>query len=164
MRRLDQEAGLTFISLNFRYFDAAANRSSYLLCIGDEIVRNLLLGDEGIGICIGKFYARKSIMPRRTVGYQRVPSFGAPAFCNAVPLEDDMRHAAFAQMLAHRQPGLATAHNDRFNFFNGHVADLFPAQQGTLRTRGISAFQSMGVAGSGELCFHGAMLSLGLNV
>jgi hypothetical protein len=64
-------------------------------------------------------------MPRRTVGYQRVPSFGTPAFGNAMPLKDDMRHVAFAQMLAHGQSGLATTNNDRVYFFNGHFAVLF---------------------------------------
>ena len=107
-----------FISLNFRYFDAAANRSSYLLCIGDEIVRNLLLGDEGIGIYIGKLHARKSIMPSWTVGHQRVPSFGAPALGDTLSLEHKMRHAALAQMLAHRQPCLASADNKRVYLFN----------------------------------------------
>src|ERR1700731_3952246 len=99
MRRFDQEAGPPLVSLNFPYLDAATNRSRDFFCIGDEIVRNFLLGDKRIRRCIGKLQTRESIMPRWTVSYQRVPSFGAPAFCNAMPLKDDMRDAAFTQML-----------------------------------------------------------------
>ena len=32
-----------------------------------------------------------------------------------------MRHAACAQMLAHRQPGLAAADNQRVNLFDWHL-------------------------------------------
>jgi hypothetical protein len=46
-------------------------------------------------------------MPGWTVGDKRVPPFRAPAFGDPVPFDDEMGHAAFAQVLAHRQPSLA---------------------------------------------------------
>ena len=59
-------------------------------------------------------------MPGRTIGNQRVPSFRAPAFGNSVPLQNEVRHAPFAQVLAHGQAGLAAANNERIYFFNCH--------------------------------------------
>jgi len=86
-----------------------------------KIVRNLLLGGKGIGIDIGEFHTRKTIMPGRTIGNQGVPPLRAPAFGNAVPLKDEMRYAGLAQMLAHGQPGLSTADHKRVNLFNRHA-------------------------------------------
>ena len=57
-------------------------------------------------------------MPGRTIGNQRVPSFRAPPFGNSVPLQDEVRHAAVAQVLAHGQTGLAAANNQRLYIFS----------------------------------------------
>jgi hypothetical protein len=48
-------------------------------------------------------------MPSGTVGDKRIPPFRAPAFSNAISLDDEMTYTAFAQMLADRQPCLTAA-------------------------------------------------------
>ena len=57
-------------------------------------------------------------MPGRTVGDERVPSLGTPSLGNPMPLEDEMRLAVLAQVLAHGQPGLAPSDDERLDFFN----------------------------------------------
>src|SRR5213593_4202547 len=64
-------------------------------------------------------------MPGWTVGDKRVPPFRAPAFGDPMPFDDEMGQAAFAQVLAHRQPGLATANDECLDLFNGHARYLF---------------------------------------
>jgi hypothetical protein len=118
IRRFDPESSSTDILSHKPHLHAAANGGSDQLCVGDKIIRNLLLGGKGIGIDIGEFHTGKSIMPGGTIGNQRVPPLRAPAFGNAVPFKDEMRYAGLAQMLTHSQPRLATTNNNRVYFFN----------------------------------------------
>jgi hypothetical protein len=57
-------------------------------------------------------------MPGGTVGVQAVPPFRAPAFGDPVPLQDQVRQAAPAQFLAHCQPGLTAAYDQRLDFLD----------------------------------------------
>jgi hypothetical protein len=125
IRRFDAEPGPANIPLHFPYLHAATDGGGDLLGVGDKIIRNLRLGGEGIGIDIGKLHVRESIMPGRTIGNQGIPSFRAPAFGNPVPLQNEVRHAAVAQVLAHGQTGLPTANDERVYFFNRHLLACF---------------------------------------
>ena len=49
---------------------------------------------------------------------------GFAACSNPMALEDEMRHAAPRQVLAHRQPGLAAADDERGNSFDRHFSVL----------------------------------------
>ena len=69
-------------------------------------------------------HAREPVMPGRTVGDQGVPSFRAPALGDAVPLQNEVRHAAGAQVLAHGQAGLPAADHQRLYLFNRHLRVL----------------------------------------
>jgi hypothetical protein len=60
-------------------------------------------------------------MPGRAIGDQGIPPLRAPALGDPAALEDEMRHPAFAQMLAHGHPGLATADNERVYLLNRHI-------------------------------------------
>src|SRR5262245_53043079 len=104
IRRFDPKSRSTDVPAHKSHLHAATDRGSDLFRISDEIVRDRLLGGKGIGIETGKLHAGKSIVPGRAIGNQGVPSLRPPALGNAVPLDDQMRHAAIAQMLAHGQP------------------------------------------------------------
>ncbi|GAA2207440.1 hypothetical protein GCM10009850_028980 [Nonomuraea monospora] len=56
-------------------------------------------------------------MPGGPVRHQGVPPLRAPALRDAVPFQDEVRHSAVGQMLAHRQAGLARADDEDFDFF-----------------------------------------------
>ncbi len=60
-------------------------------------------------------------MPGWTVGDQGIPAFRAPAFGNSIALKDEVRHTAFAQMVAHGQTGLAATHDEDFDLLNRHL-------------------------------------------
>ena len=104
--------------------DTAADGSCDLLRVGFEILHDPVFGGKAAGIDVGERHAWKSVMPGRTVGDERVPSFRAPALGNPMPFDDEMRHAAFAQVLAHRQPGLTAAYDERLDLFNRHARTL----------------------------------------
>ena len=125
LRRFDTEAGPADIPLHILYLHAAADGGGDLFRVGDEIVRNLLFMGKGVGIDIGKLHTRKPVVPGRTIRDHGVPSFRAPAFGNSVPLQNEVRHAAVAQVLAHGQAGLAAANDERFYFFRWHLRVLF---------------------------------------
>ena len=57
-------------------------------------------------------------MPGGTVGVQTVPPFRAPAFGNPMPFHDEVGQAALAELLAHRQPGLTAADDQRLDLLN----------------------------------------------
>jgi hypothetical protein len=69
----------------------------------------------------GKFHRRKSIVPRWTIRYQRIPSTGSPAFGNPVFLKNDMGDFIVAKMLAERESGLTCADDHRICFFDWHL-------------------------------------------
>jgi hypothetical protein len=106
------------IPFHFRDLHAATDGRRDQFGVSDKIVRDPFLGGKGIGIDIGELQTGKSIVPGRTVGHQRVPSFRAPAFGNSATLQDEVRHAAVAEVLAHGQTGLAAANNEGLYFFN----------------------------------------------
>ena len=56
-------------------------------------------------------------MPDGSVRDQRVPALRAPALGDAVPLQDEVRHAALAQVLAHRHAGLTSADDEDLDLF-----------------------------------------------
>ncbi|MNJ76780.1 hypothetical protein D3C77_741350 [compost metagenome] len=57
-------------------------------------------------------------MPGGAVGHQRVPAFGAPAFGDALAFQHDVVNAHRAQVLTHRDAGLAGADHQGIGFFH----------------------------------------------
>ena len=49
---------------------------------------------------------------------QPVPSFGPPPLRDPVAFDDKMRQAALAELLAHRQAGLAAADDQGLDFLD----------------------------------------------
>lgn len=115
------EARAALVSLHLLDLDPAPDGDADHLGIGHEVIRHLLLGDEGLRTGTGEFRAGKAVMPSRAVGDERIPSLRAPALRDPVSLQDDMRHAAFAQVFAHRETGLTVAYNQRVRFPGFHV-------------------------------------------
>ena len=105
--------------LRLHRLHAAAHRRVDLFRIRGEIVGDIFLRRKRVGIA-GKFPARKAVVPGRPVCDQRIPSPAAPTLGDARALQHQMRNAAAAQMLAHRDSGLPAADNQRFNFFRAH--------------------------------------------
>src|SRR5208283_88267 len=92
--------------------------------VSDKVIDDLVLGGKAIGVDAGERPARKSVMPSGTVGDKRIPPFRAPALNNPMALDDEMRRAAFAQVLAHRQAGLTAADDERLHFYYRHISHL----------------------------------------
>ena len=121
VRRLDTESGPADIFLHELDLDAAADRRIDLLCVGDKIVGDLVLRGKTIGTYPRKLHAREPIMPGRAVGNQGVPPLRTPALGNPTAFENEMRHPAFAQMLAHSHPRLPATDDKRVNSLNRHA-------------------------------------------
>ncbi|CDX30149.1 hypothetical protein MPLSOD_120258 [Mesorhizobium sp. SOD10] len=121
IRSLDAKSRTADIPLHQLDLHAAADRRVDLLGVSDEIVGDLLLGRKAVGTRHGKLHARKPVMPGRAVGDEGVPALRTPALGDPAALENEMRHPAFAKMLAHGHPGLATADNERVYLLNRHI-------------------------------------------
>ena len=119
-RRLDVEAEVTLVLARQADLDAAAQRRGYLLGVLDKIIGYPLLVREGIGIDAGELQPGKPVMPGRAVGDEAVPSLRAPALGDPAALEDEVRDAPRAQVLAHGDARLASADNEHVDFFNRH--------------------------------------------
>ena len=113
VRGLDNETLVARIAHHFLHFDARADRRVEFLCIGDEVIRDLILRREAIGIDLGELQIRETIVPRGSIGNQRIPASRAPPLGDARALQHDMRHADVAQMFAHRHAGLTGADHER---------------------------------------------------
>ena len=121
--RLGPEAGPALVPAHGEHLDAAADRCVDLSRVGLEVLDDLLLGGEPIPIDV-ELQPGEPVMPRGPVRDQRVPPLRAPPLGDAAPLEDQMRHAAGAQMLAHREAGLATPDDQHLHSFVRHVEIL----------------------------------------
>src|SRR5262245_18730348 len=119
VRRLHPKALRTLVLLHRGDVDTAADWSADHLRIGLEVVGDLLLRHEGFRIAV-ELQAREPVVPGGSVGHQRVPASGAPFLGNTPPLQDDVRHASVAQVLAHSHAGLAAANDDDFDLFDVH--------------------------------------------
>ena len=117
---LDAEARTAHQLLDLAHLDAAADRGIDHPGVVDEVIGDLLLRDEVVGMGAGKLHPGKAVMPGRAVGDQRVPSLGAPALGDAVPLEHEMRNARLAEMLAHGDARLSGTHHERIDHFRRH--------------------------------------------
>src|SRR3569623_3246295 len=159
MGRLNPETWRAVQSLDLLHLNTTANGCGNLLGVILEILRNPLLRCEGIGVDIGEFHVRISIVPCRAVRHQRIPPLGSPAFRNAVALEHNVRDASFAQMIAHCNYDLAATDNDCVDFLNWH----FRVLSGSVAcfTEGLPDL--IEGRGAGKLCFHIAVVSLRLN-
>jgi hypothetical protein len=96
--------------------DATADGGRDLFRVGDEIVDDLMLGREAIGIDAGESHVGKSVVPGRPVGNERIPPFRAPALRDPMALDDEMRRTALPQVRAHCEPGLTATDDERIDF------------------------------------------------
>ena len=111
-RSFDTKAALLLVACA-RDGDAAADRSRNFFRVGTEVVHDAVPRRECVGVHVGERKAREPVVPGRPVGDQRVPALRAPAFSNPPPLEHEVRQAVAAEVLTHRNPGLAGADDER---------------------------------------------------
>jgi hypothetical protein len=93
--------------------------------VGLEVVGHPLLGHERAGIAV-ELEAGEPVVPRGSIGHQRVPAPGAPLLGDASPLQDHVRHPGAAQVLTHRHARLTTADDDGFDLFDVHACRARP--------------------------------------
>ncbi len=117
LRGGDGETGASGIAAQLGHLDAAADGGGDLFGIGDEVIGDLFLGHEGVGGGV-ELHAGKAVMPGGTVGDQRIPPLGAPAFGDPAALEHQMRDTGAAQMLAHGDACLAGTDDKRVDLVN----------------------------------------------
>ena len=98
-----------------RDVDACMDRRFDLLGVVDEVVGNALLAREGIGVHALESETREAIVPRRTVGHERVPTPRTPALGNAIAFEHDVWNPSRAEMLADRDTRMPTADHDHLD-------------------------------------------------
>jgi hypothetical protein len=55
---------------------------------------------------------------------ERIPALASPSLGNALPFQDKMLTPELAQLVAHRQAGLAAAHYDGFDLLVGQARRL----------------------------------------
>src|SRR5258708_30341114 len=108
-RCFDGEALAPRIAHDLLHFHAGADRRFKLLRISDEIVRDLLLRREGVGVKVGELEIGETIVPGGAIGNQRIPASRAPALGDTSAFQHEMRHAKLAQMFAHGDAGLTGA-------------------------------------------------------
>ena len=97
-----------------RHLDTGADRRVDLLRIGDEVVRDLLLAGEGVGVDV-ELLTREAVVPRRPVGHQGIPPPGPPPFGDAVAFQHEVRHVVRTEMFAHRDPGLTRTDDENLD-------------------------------------------------
>jgi len=122
VRGLGNETGPAVAALQCDDRDPAADRGGDEGGIGRYEIRYLGAGGEAAGIGVRKWEIRQSNRPVGKLKPQAVPAFGPPAFRDPVSLKHQMRAAALGQHVAHRQPGLATAHDECLDALNRHSA------------------------------------------
>jgi len=86
---------------------ARSDRSLDHLGVIVEILCHPVFCRKRIRVHVLEFQVRKSVVPGRTVGDERVPAHGTPVLRNAAALKNDVRNTQCAEMLAHRDAGLA---------------------------------------------------------
>ena len=97
---------------------------------------------------VGELEAREPVVPGGAVRDQGVPPAGAPPLGDAVSLEHEVRHAVFAQMLAHRDAGLARADDEHLYRFVCHLSSAPGTRSDRIsgqEFRGANAARSSGV-------------------
>ncbi len=89
--RLGAERRRALAATHREDLDTASDRRIDLLRVGLEVLRDLNLGGERIGVEISELQTGKAVVPCRSVGDQGVPPLGTPTLGDAMPLEDEMR-------------------------------------------------------------------------
>ena len=128
--RLDTKRRPAGLRLDRPHFHAATYRGLDLSCVGFEVLNDSVLGGKAVGIDVRELHRRKPVVPGRTVGDKGIPTFAAPTLHNPAPLDNKVSHTTVAQVPAHRQPGLATANDERMDDFKRHVTSLSTAVLG----------------------------------
>ena len=118
LRCLDTKPRTTIKTRNLFYLDTGTDRGLYPVGVIDEVIGDTLFCDKIIGTVVLEFQSREAIMPGRTVGHQRIPSFRAPAFCDTISLQHDMANAIGTQMFACGDTGLSCTNDKHFCSFD----------------------------------------------
>lgn len=100
-----------------------------------EILRHPFLGREGLGGQVLELQAGKAVMPGGTVGNQRIPALGPPAFGDALAFKHEVGDAHVGQMFAHGNAGLSPANDEGVGFFDchSHFLDMRVTSRGSER-------------------------------
>ena len=114
-RGLHAKATAVAVTPHGRDVNACMDRRFDLFGVVDEVVGNALLPREGIGVHALESETREAIVPRRTVGHERVPTPRTPALGNAIAFEHDVWNPSRAEMLADRNTRMPTADHDHLD-------------------------------------------------
>jgi len=80
---------------------------------------HLARGHEPIRIASGVVEAGEIHLPIRSQERQRIPPLAPPSLGDPSPLQHDVGQTTFLQVVAHRQPGVATANNNGLDPLDG---------------------------------------------
>ncbi len=120
-RGLHEEPGSTTVGLRACYLHAAPNRRPDLLGVGSKVIGDLVFGRETVSTNIGKLEVRKSVVPRRAVRDQRIPTLRTPTLGDPAAFDDEVRQVASRQLPTHCQPGLPSADDQHFSRFTRFI-------------------------------------------
>ena len=134
-RGLHAKATAVAVTPHGRDVNACMDRRFDLFGVVDEVVGNALLPREGIGVHALESETREAIVPRRTVGHERVPTPRTPALGNAIAFEHDVWNPSRAEMLADRDARMATADHHHFDLL-GEVGRHDSGQLGRVEVFG----------------------------
>jgi len=137
-RRHDEPA--VFVG-EVRHLDAFAHRRRERRSIRLDVLHDLVLHHEAVGIVarIGK--AGQLALPVRRDEREAVPAFGAPRMADAMPLEHDVIDAVLLQAPTRGKPGLAGADDDRRNLV--HAANASTVTVGAGSPANVAAIASI---------------------
>ena len=114
IRGLDAKAVLALLLTDRRHLHAGADGCVDALGVGAEVVGDLILGRERVGVDV-ELQSGEAVVPCGTVGDQRIPSPRAPAFGYAITLEYEVVDSLCGEMLTHRDTCLARAHDEHLD-------------------------------------------------
>ena len=126
------------------HLDAGTDRRVDLLRVRREIVRDLILRGERIGVGV-EFLTREAVVPRGSVRHQGVPPPGTPSLGNALTFQDKMRYAVQTEMLAHRDSRLTRADDENLDVLVRHP-NLHCLDKLVRRVHALTGLSSLGAS------------------
>jgi hypothetical protein len=111
--RYDRKSCPALQTLDARDLDAGADRRIEVARVGLEVIGDLILASEPVRIESFELHIREAVVPGGTIGDQRIPAAGTPAFGDAVALQHEMWHTESAQVFAHCHASLTRAYDQR---------------------------------------------------
>src|SRR5262245_50696727 len=122
--RLREEPLSILVSPQPRDCKPAADRWFDQLGISLQISDDLVAGRKPVRPFAAEGKIRQFHRPVRELEPEAIPALAAPSFGNSAALEHEMGTAAPAQHMAHGEPCLSAADNQRLHELGAHVASL----------------------------------------